>query len=73
MKRKLELDTVMPDHLLWPVSMTHLVHGPLSGSLSSITQMQADKFSSHSILVLLALRWGQKVASPAQEQTVSAQ
>lgn len=73
MKRKLYLDTVIPDHLLWSVGTPHLVHGPFSDSLSSIIQMQADKFSSHSILVHLPLRWGQKVASPAQVQIVSAQ
>lgn len=43
MKRKFNLGTVIPDHLLWPVSTTHMVQGPLSDSPFSIIQMQADQ------------------------------
>lgn len=71
--RWLSLDTVVSDHLLWPVSPVHLGHGRFSDFPSTIIQMQANKsFSSHGLLAFLLLRWEQKVAPLAHLQILSA-
>lgn len=74
--RLLSSDTVVSDHLVWPVRTIHLGHGHSHlDPLSSIIQMQGDSlFSSHSlVLAFLPLNWGQKVAPLAHLQIFSTQ